>query len=75
MTQTVSATSLQKKIGLWIETAIREPVSVQRHGRESVYIISALEYHRLKRLERQALSAEEVSDEAAALIEKAEYGQ
>lgn len=75
MTQTVSATSLQKKIGLWIETAIREPVSVQRHGRESVYIISALEYHRLKRLERQALSADEISDDVAALIERAEYGQ
>lgn len=75
MTQTVSATDFAKRFGRWIERAIREPVAVHRHGHESVYLISADEYHRLKRLERQALRAGDIPDDVAALIERAEYGR
>ena len=75
MSQIVDSSKVQKQFGRWVEQAIREPISVLRHGRESVYIISAEEYHRLKRLERVALSVEEISDEVAQLIEDAEYGR
>ncbi len=75
MTQIVSATEFTRRIGHWIRRAIREPVAVHRHGHESVYLISADEYHRLKRLERQALRAGDIPDDVAALIERAEYGR
>jgi prevent-host-death family protein len=73
MTQSVTATELAKNFGRWIERAIREPVAILRHGRESAYLISAEDYHHLKRLERRALGAEDVSDEVADLIAGAEY--
>jgi prevent-host-death family protein len=75
MTQSVTATELAKNFGRWIERAIREPVAILRHGRESAYLISAEDYHHLKRLERQALGAEDVSDEVAAEVSKAEHGR
>lgn len=72
MTQTVSATDLARRFGRWIVRAIREPVAVHRHGHESVYPVSADEYHRLK---RQAFSAGDIPDDVAASIERAEYGR
>jgi PHD/YefM family antitoxin component YafN of YafNO toxin-antitoxin module len=75
MAKTVAASVVAKQFGRWVDTAIREPVAIERHGRETVYLISAEEYHYLRRLERRALAAEEVSDEIAGLIEGAEYGR
>lgn len=74
MTQSVTATELAKGFGRWIERAIREPVAILRHGRESAYLISADEYHHLKRLERQALGAEDIPDDVADLIARAGHG-
>lgn len=75
MAKTVAASIVAKQFGRWVDTAIREPVAIARHGRETVYLILAEEYHHLKRLERRALAAEEVSDELAGLIERADYGR
>jgi hypothetical protein len=43
--------------------ALVEPVSVTRNGRERVIILSAEEYHRLKRRDRQVLSLDDFTPE------------
>jgi prevent-host-death family protein len=47
---TITAAELQKQFGRYREAAIREPVSVTHHGRESLVMLSADEYKRLKAL-------------------------
>jgi antitoxin StbD len=71
----VTSTALQKQFGKWAEKAITEPVAIERHGRESLYLISAERYQAMRRLEHRSFGAEDVSDELLKLIEKAEYGK
>lgn len=71
----VSATALQKQFGKWAEKAIKEPVAIERHGREALYLISAERYQSMRRLEQRSFGAEDVSDELLELIEKAQYGK
>jgi prevent-host-death family protein len=51
---TVTAAELQKHFGRFRDLALREPVSVTHHGRDSLVILSADEYVRLKALEKEA---------------------
>ncbi|MDX2142202.1 MAG: type II toxin-antitoxin system Phd/YefM family antitoxin [Rhodospirillaceae bacterium] len=71
----VSATALQKQFGKWAEKAIKEPVAIERHGREVLYLISADQFHQMQSLEREALYAWELSEEEIRAVEKAEYGK
>lgn len=43
----VTATALQKQFGKWADHAMREPVAIEKHGREVLYLISAEEFRRL----------------------------
>lgn len=62
---TITAAELQKHFGRYREEAIKAPVTVTHHGRESLVIVSAEEYRRLKALDdRQALYAWELPDDA-----------
>ncbi len=74
MTTTVSATDAPHRFGELVDAALREPVMVQREGRDVVTMIAVEEYRRLRRLEREALAAHEIDDETARLIEAAEHG-
>jgi PHD/YefM family antitoxin component YafN of YafNO toxin-antitoxin module len=57
-----SASAVSKEWGRYSEVAQREPVAITSHGRESLYLLSAEEYHRLKALDtRQALPVHELS--------------
>jgi prevent-host-death family protein len=70
--RTVTAAELQKQFGLYREIARQEPVSVTHHGRESLVVLSAAEYQRLKSYDdRQALYAWELPDDAAKALETA----
>lgn len=69
---TITAAELQKQFGRYREVAIREPVSITHHGRESLVILSADEYKRLKALEnRKAVHPWELPDELAEALESA----
>ena len=68
----VTAAELRKNFGRFQDRAPVEPVAVTRYGRESVVLLSAREYHRLKRLDRQALAAEERPEEVVEAIARAE---
>ena len=61
-----------RQIGHYQDRALVEPVMVTRNGRERVVLLSADEYHRLKKLDRVALAISELSEEEFAAIMAAE---
>lgn len=68
---TISSGELQKQFGRYVRQALVEPVSVTHHGRESIVVLSAAEYKRLKSLDdRQALYAWELPADAVAALDK-----
>ncbi len=59
----VSSTEFQKKVGLYQDMAMTEPLTITRNGREKIVVLSAEEYHRLKRRDREVLRVEDLSAE------------
>jgi len=59
----VTSAEFQKAFGRYREVAQREPVTITNHGRDSLVLLSADEYHRLKRRDRVALRVEDLSEE------------
>ncbi len=57
----VSSAEFLRSYGRVSETALREPVSITSHGRDRLVLLSAEEYGRLKRQDRQALYPWELS--------------
>jgi len=60
---TVSSADCQRHFGMYSDKALQEPISITRNGRERLVMVSAEEYHRLKRNSRIALSVAELTDE------------
>lgn len=58
----VTSAELQRAFGRFREDALRGPVVITSHGRESLVLLSAEEYRRLKRRDRRALHPSELSD-------------
>ena len=54
---TVNASEFQKRVGEFTDIARREPVTVTRHGRPSVVVLSAEDYERMKQIEERATKA------------------
>ena len=59
---TIPATEFQKRVGEFSDIARREPVTVTRHGRPSLVLMSAEDYARLRRIEQRATAAVKVAD-------------
>ena len=68
----VSSAEFQKAFGRFREAALKEPVIITNHGRESLVLVAADEYRRLKALDRRALYAWELDAETLAAIEHAD---
>lgn len=68
----VPSAEFQKNIGRYQDIALTEPVLVTRNGRERTVLISAGEYQRLKRRDREVLSLSDFTEEDIAAIERAE---
>lgn len=68
----VPAAEVQRHFGLYQDKALSQPVSVTRNGRARVVMISAEEYQRLKRRDRQAMKVEDLPDELIEAVEKAQ---
>lgn len=62
MTKVVSSADVQKNFGAYRELAQGEPVVVQHYGAPSVVVLSISEYDRLRSLDRQILSLDDLSD-------------
>ena len=68
----VPSADFQRRIGHFQDRALVEPVVVTRNGRERIVLISAEEYRRLKRLDREALPVSALPDADLAAIAAAE---
>ncbi len=70
---TITAAELQKQFGRYRELAIKEPVSVTHHGRESLVVLSAEEYKRLKSFDdRQVFSSHEIPGDMVEELKRSE---
>lgn len=71
-TVSISSAEFQKNFGRYKEAAIREPVTITNHGRDSLVLLSADEYRRLKRRDREVLHVSELSQQEIDAIASAE---
>ncbi len=58
----VTAADFHRKIGEYQDIALTKPVAITKNGRERTFLLSAEEYHRLKRRDRQVIAAGELTD-------------
>ena len=65
----VSSAEFQRNIGRYQDLALTQAIAVTRNGRERTVMISTDEYNRLKRRDRQVLTANDYTDEDIARIE------
>lgn len=68
----ITSAEFQKNIGRYQDLALTQPVTVMRNGRDRTVIISAEEYARLKRRDRQVLSASDFTEAEIEAIAHAE---
>jgi len=68
----VSTAEFIKNYGSLADTALREPVTITKNGRDRLVMISVEEYARLKRRDRRVVRTGDLSEEDVALIAKAE---
>lgn len=72
MSVKVNAAAVQKNFGKYQDLALAEPVTVTKYGRDSVVILSAAEYGRLRQRYREALAVEELSEAEIDTISQSE---
>jgi len=68
----VSTADFIKNYGDLADQALSEAVTITKHGRDRLVVISAAEYHRLKQNDRRVVRAEDLSKAELGLIEAAE---
>jgi PHD/YefM family antitoxin component YafN of YafNO toxin-antitoxin module len=68
----VSSTEFGKEVGRYQDVALSQPVVVTRNGRDRTVMISAEEYLRLKRRDRQVFAAGELPDDLLEAIGRSE---
>ena len=64
----VTSTQFIKTPGVYQDQAQREPIVITNHDREHTVLLSAQEYHRLKRRDRQVFRVGELSEADIAAI-------
>lgn len=70
-TVTVTAAEFQRNIGTYQDIALTKAVTITKNGRERTVLISAQEYERLKRRDRRAVAAGELTDRQIAALREA----
>ena len=68
----VSAGEFQRKIGHYQDRALVEPIVVTRNGRERLVLLSAEEFKRLKRRDREVLRVDDFTEVDLKAIRNAE---
>lgn len=68
----VSSTEFGKEVGRYQDAALSQPVIVTRNGRDRTVMISAEEYLRLKRRDRQVFATAELPEEIVDAVRRAE---
>lgn len=65
---TVSAAEFHRNIGVYQDMALTKAVAITKNGRERTVLLSAEEYHRLKRRDRKVLGLGDLTDADVAAI-------
>jgi prevent-host-death family protein len=65
----INASEFQRRVGEFSDIARREPVTVTRHGRPSLVLLSAEDYERLRQIEQRATKAMRTADLPAETID------
>lgn len=68
---TVTSAEFHRNIGTYQDIALTKAVTITKNGRERTVLISALEYARLKRRDRLAVSAGDLTERQIAAIRAA----
>ena len=68
----VTSAEFIKGYGTLADKALTEPVTITKNGRDRLVLVSADEYERLRRRDRRAFRAEDLSQADIALIAKSE---
>ncbi|WP_454887262.1 type II toxin-antitoxin system Phd/YefM family antitoxin [Sphingomonas oryzagri] len=66
----VPAAEVQRKFGFYTDEAMTRPVGIQRHGHTRIVMLSAAEYERLIRRDRQVLKTEDLDDDTISAFER-----
>jgi prevent-host-death family protein len=62
-TITVTAAEFHRNVGVYQDMALTRPVAITKNGRERTVLLSAEEFHRLKRRDRKAITPGEMTEE------------
>ncbi len=68
----VSTADFIKNYSTLADRALAEPVTITKHGRDRLVVVSVAEYERLKRRDRRVISPADLTDEEVALIARVE---
>jgi prevent-host-death family protein len=69
---TITSAEFQRNFGRYQDAALKEPVTITRNGRERVVVLSAAEYHRLKRRDREVMALDDFTEADLQAIRKAD---
>ena len=69
---TITSVEFQRHFGRYQDEALKEPISITRNGRERIVVLSAEEYNRLKRRDRQVMALSDFTELEILAIENAE---
>jgi PHD/YefM family antitoxin component YafN of YafNO toxin-antitoxin module len=69
---TITSAEFQRNFGRYQDEAFREPVAITRNVRERIGVLSAAEYHRLKRRDRQVMGLDDFTEADIEAIRNAE---
>lgn len=64
----VTASEMQKNFGRWHDEAIKQPVQITKHGRETAYLVSAETFNRLWSSYRRVVKTSDLSEAEIKLI-------
>ena len=67
----VSTADFIKHYSTFADRALAEPVTITKHGRDRLVVVSAAEYERLKRRDRQVFQSADLPDRVLELIAQA----
>ena len=68
----ITSTEFQQNVGRYQDAAMKAPLTITKNGRDHMVLMSADEFERLMRRNRQVYRADEVPDDILAAIATAE---
>jgi len=68
----VSTADFIKNYSTFADHALAEPVTITKHGKDRLVVVSAVEYERLRRRDRQVFQSADLPDRVLELIAQAE---